>query len=222
MSTAKSPGKKIIACAVEERITKSVEALAKEMDCLFLADSTLETPVKKAPPMVNNSLTLASMSVPSSSNNVETPMKTPSGLGVKHRSTPIQNESVKKSATKTNVRPNKNTVAESPVGMYIRSLPEPILIENVRSAQKKKQIHSSPMVKPVPVAIKNKDGRWSVARTPKSSNASSKENRLEANNFADFKPVLPCVVHEAAATLVNLVFSMKLRKDIKIFSLFLD
>ena len=76
------------------------------------------------------------------------------------------------------------------------------------------------MVKPVPVAIKNKDGRWSVARTPRSSNASSKENRLDENNFTDFKPVLPCVVHEAAATLVNLGFSMKFQKVIKIFSLF--
>lgn len=204
ISTAKCLDRKVITSAIEERKTKSVEALAKEMDCLFLADSVLETPVKKASLSVNKSVTPASMPAPSPSHNLETPMKTPSGFGVKYRSTPIQNGSAKKSATKPNGRPNKNPlVAASPVGMYIRCLPEPILIENVRSAQKKKQIQSIPMIKPVPVAVKNKEGRWSLARTPRSSTASSKENRLDENNFTDFKPVLPCVLHEAAATLVN-------------------
>ncbi len=205
ISTSNYP---IIASAIEERKTRSVEALAKEMDCLFLTDSVLETPRNKTPLKVNNCSTPTCMPPPSPfHNNFETPLKTPSGFGVKHRSTPIPNGSVKKSATKPNARPNKNTlVASSPVGMYIRSLPEPILIENVRSAQKKKQIRSMPMVKPVPVAVKNKDGRWSVAKTPRSSTMSSKENRVDEDDFANFKPVLPCVLHEAAATLVKFDF----------------
>jgi hypothetical protein len=62
------------------------------------------------------------------------------------------------------------------------------------------------MVKPVPVAVKNKDGRWSVAKTPRSSTMSSKENRVDEDDFANFKPVLPCVLHEAAATLVKFDF----------------
>ena len=208
ISTSNYPVIKVIASAIGERKTKSVEALAKEMDCLFLTDSVLETPRNKTPLKVNNCLTPSCMPPPSPSHsNFETPLKTPSGFDVKHRSTPIPNGSVKKSATKPNARPNKNTlVASSPVGMYIRSLPEPILIENVRSAQKKKQIRSMPMVKPVPVAVKNKDGRWSVAKTPRSSTMSSKENCVVEDDFANFKPVLPCVLHEAAATLVKYCF----------------
>lgn len=180
---------------MEERKTKSVEALAEEMDCLFLAESILETPTKK------DAQTAEMCHRPSPSRaKLETRMKTPSGYGIKCRSTPFQHGSVKKAATTQNTVPKNALVASSPVGMYIRSLPEPILIENVRSAQKKKQIQSIPMIKPVPVAVKNKEGRWSVAKTPRSSSVSSKENCVQES---DFVPVLPCVLHEAAASLIN-------------------
>lgn len=137
---------------------------------------------------------------------LETPIKTPSGFGIKYRSTPFQPGSAKKNATTQHTVPKNALVASSPVGMYIRSLPEPMLIENVRSAQKKRQIQSIPMSMPVPVAVKNKDGRWSVAKTPRASGASLKENCVEEG---DFTPVLPCVLHEAAASLVSFYFAMR-------------
>ncbi len=192
---------------LQDRKTKSVEELAKEMDCLFLAETLVETPVKENALKVNNRVTPSVAGSYSSSHIVlETPIKTPSGLSIKHRSTPIQSDSMKKPAPKPSVKSKNSFVASSPVGMYIRSLPEPILIENVRSAQKKRQLHSSPMVKPIPVAVKNKEGRWSVARTPRNSTAAAKENVAQQSDFTDFKPVLPSVLHEAAATLVNLIF----------------
>lgn len=189
---------------IQQRKTPSVEDLAKEMDCLFLAQSLNETPVKSATPRRNNHIdhpTPSSVKGPSSSRVIlETPIKTPTGLGARHRSTPIHSESSKKTvAAKSFV--SKNVLpTSSPVGMYIRSLPEPILIENVRSSQKR-QIHNLPMAKPAPVAVKNKDGRWSVVRTPRSSSASKENNPVPTK---DFQPVLPSVVHEAAATLVKI------------------
>ena len=87
--------------------------------------------------------------------------------------------------------------AASPVGMYIRSLPEPMLIENVRSSAKKKEVQTNPSaIKPPRMAIKNKEGRWSIARTP------SNESPSPSAQPADIKPVLPVVLHEAAASMV--------------------
>lgn len=194
-----------LAVVYDQRKTPSVEDLAKEMDCLFLAQTLVETPVKPSTPKTIGRLTPSSMRNARSSPRVvsDTPMKTPNGLGIKHRSTPIQKPTpIKKPITKASSSKNVLPTA-SPVGMYIRSLPEPILIENVRSAQKKKQINSSPMMKPPTVAIKNSDGRWSIARTPRTSSTatSSKENFLPPT---DLVPVLPTVLHEAAGTLVSL------------------
>ena len=192
-----------IAISLQNKKTNSVEELAKEMDCLFLAETLVETPVKKSIPKVNNRVTPSVIAGSYSSSRIvlETPIKTPSGLSIKHRSTPIQSDSMKKPAMKP-VKSKTTFVASSPVGMYIRSLPETILIENVRSAPKMKQISCSPMTKPVPVAVKNKQGRWSVARA---SSVATKENRIQSSDLTDIKPVLPTVLHEAAATLVNLI-----------------
>lgn len=187
-----------------QRKTPSVEELAKEMDCLFLAQSLMETPVKANTP--KSRLTPSSVKMPRPSPRaVETPIKTPTGLGIKHRSTPIQRPNSLQKSVASKVGVPKNVLpASSPVGMYIRSLPEPILIENVRSAQKKKQINSTPTSKPIPVAVKNKEGRWSTVRTPRTSTCtvSLKENTCPPS---DIVPVLPTVLHAAAATLVNFV-----------------
>lgn len=197
--------KKFDDSSIQQRKTASVEELAKEMDCLFLAQSISETPVK-SPKLKAIRKTPSSVKGPSCSRVLlETPIKTPIGFGTRQRSTPIHTSSLKKSVTRKIIGSKNVLPTSSPVGMYIRSLPEPILIENVRPMHKKKQIENIPMAKPNPVAVKNKDGRWSVARTPRSSfNSETKENCPQV--VSDFKAVLPTVLHEAAATLVRIFF----------------
>ena len=90
--------------------------------------------------------------------------------------------------------------------MYIRSLPEPMLIENVRSVNKK-VIQSTPSATKPIVAVKNKDGRWSIARS--TPHRSTKENIAE-KTVGEFKAVLPTVLHEAAAYMVILHLHFKI------------
>lgn len=193
------------AISIQQRKTPSVEELAKEMGCLFLAQSISETPVKSPKLKTTIRKTPSSVKGPSCSRVIlETPIKTPTGFGTRHRSTPIPTSSLK-SVTRKTIGSKNVLPTASPVGMYIRSLPEPMLIENVRATQKKKQIQNIPMASPASVAVKNKAGRWSVARTPRSSFTSeSKENCPQLPT--DFKAVLPTVLHEAAATLVRILF----------------
>ena len=75
--------------------------------------------------------------------------------------------------------------APSPVGIYIRSIPEPILIENIRLISKK-QINTE--------TIKNSkkekiDEEIDITKT-------AKENE-------EVTPVLPAVLHTAAPSIVN-------------------
>ena len=194
---------------------RSYEELMKELDCFEIsADSAvMETPVKTEPEFfaptpvrqVNRTPGIVHCVLETPVNSKPSSMKTPSSIAKtpfnkKPSAFSAQTNSLKRPAIKQNLSVKSKSVlaTPSPVGMYIRSLPEPILIENVRSANKK-VIQSTPNAKPV-VAVKNKDGRWSVARTPRSS--IKKENIAQQPPAEDFKAVLPTVLHEAAAYMV--------------------
>lgn len=79
--------------------------------------------------------------------------------------------------------------------MYIRSLPEPILIENIRSSKNQKIINANESN--AKEAIRKSDGRWSI--WDKKISIETKEN---VPNMTDIVPVLPTVLHKAAASMV--------------------
>lgn len=94
--------------------------------------------------------------------------------------------------------------------MYIRSLPEPILIENIRSSQKKKPMSNVPCGAPGLIAVKKEDGRWGTAEgMAKASCPSPQPARIPE----DYKPVLPVVLHEAAGTIVKPILTLFLNED---------
>lgn len=81
--------------------------------------------------------------------------------------------------------------------MYIRSLPEPILIENIRSSKNHKIINTNESN--AKEAIRKSDGRWSI--DDKKISIEMKENLPDP---AEIIPVLPTVLHKAAASMVIL------------------
>lgn len=180
----------------------SVDHLSKDMNALTLRQKEGETPGKdpsglfRLPTPVKKAETCGSRIV------LETHNRTPSSLTRPKK--PLSTPSQPKSASKSSSRPNSAVraksgiiTAASPVGMYIRSLPEPILIQNVHSGSKKKEVQTNPAaLKPPRIAMKNKDGRWSITRTPSKEMAKSPEQPVE------YKAVLPTVLHEAAASVV--------------------
>ena len=203
---------------------KSFEELMKEMDCLEISsDYVSETPDKVKPEgvktplrQVNNTPAYVIMETPVHAKTSS--MKTPSSITKtpfsKKPAIPPQTSSLKRPTVKPNLSVKSKSVlaTPSPVGLYIRSLPEPMLIENVRSVNKK-VIQSTPSATKPIVAVKNKDGRWSIARsTPHSS---TKENIAE-KTVGEFKAVLPTVLHEAAAYMVILHLHFKIGHEMLI------
>ena len=142
-------------------------------------NSFMKTPLKTPKP---------SRPVPSSANArsvFKTPtLNTPSST--KNRTTPLKSASAKK-------------LAESPVGLYIRSGPEPVLIENVRPVHSK-LIH--PSITKQKVAVRNSKGIWTTDQRSTDASDAKEDNVVE--NQPSFKPVLPVVLHEAAASVVTI------------------
>ena len=177
------------------------------MDSLAVRKAITETPVQDAPTIFRLPTPMKKMESSGSTRNfLETPTNTPRSNVLKKKplSTPRQQPI---SMVKPDSRPNSAvkaskpcfSAAASPVGLYIRSLPEPMFIENVRPIMKKKEVQSNPSaIKPPRVAVKNKDGRWSLAP---SSMTPSKDTDAHVDRSA-IQPVLPMVLHEAAASLV--------------------
>ncbi len=141
---------------------------------------------------------------------MKTPTKTPriglctSSNGGKSFKTPIGTP-LSSSATKKRTPLTASALKKptpSPVGMYIRGGPEPMLIENVRLTQKKLP-YTNPAITRQKIAVKNAQGRWSidVKRSPTDNDSrTSKENAPEIDS--NIKPVLPVVLHEAVASMV--------------------
>ena len=126
--------------------------------------------------------------------------KTPTRSPAPNKCTPVKNANAKKQALASPkvFRSAAHTVASSPVGMYIMSQPEPMLIENVRKTNTK-VIYNNPTSIPR-MAVRTSDGRWSMdKRASAKSNTDLKENAA----VDDIKPVLPMVLHEAAASQVK-------------------
>ena len=120
-------------------------------------------------------------------NSFKTPIGTPLSSATKKR-TPLTASALKKPTP-------------SPVGMYIRGGPEPMLIENVRLTQKKLP-YTNPAITRQKIAVKNAQGRWSidVKRSSTDNDCRAKENGSEIDS--NIKPVLPVVLHEAVASMV--------------------
>jgi len=124
-------------------------------------------------------------------------MKTPSKTFCKSPQTPLKTSSSQKPKIKPNSSfRSKISEMQSPVGMYIRSLPEPILIENIRSSKNHKIINTNESN--AKEAIRKSDGRWSI--DDKKISIEMKENLPDP---AEIIPVLPTVLHKAAASMVS-------------------
>ena len=187
-----------------------IERVAEKKDGLLFSQPSFATPIQAYTPKMSSQSTPSSIKIPTSLPRIiETIIDTPTGSVACHGSSPFQTPyNLKKSVT-----PQKTQLAKSPVGLYIRSFPEPILIENVRSTRKMKHISNPPIMSKPSVPGEEKDTEHCpfVVRDPatKSSSVSSKEN---ISLPTDIRPVLPTVLHKAAAQLVSFVFCSSYRQ----------
>lgn len=171
-----------------------ISQLVNEMGALSVVPSALpKTPTKFPTPARTPKPVVPSRTL-------ETPVKTPRLANQRVLTTPTSSSNRPASSIKqtSTLKQKQHYSTPSPVGMYIRSLPEPILIQNVHSVQRKKQVSVVTCAKPAAVAVKLEDGRWTTVEEhvkcpPETSPVPE-----------DYKPVLPVVLHEAAATIVNL------------------
>ena len=119
----------------------------------------------------------------------ETPSR---GITGYRRLTPFEMNSSRKTNKKQMcaLRPLKcKTIGvPSPIGMYIRSVPEPILIENIRLTSKKQIITET---------IDNYEER-----------KIEKNNIQKTGEIEDITPVLPAVLHMAAPPIVILLITL--------------
>jgi len=181
------------------------EVLTDKLTVLKL-NTTIETE-DPSEDELSNSLTKREDSIEYLVKQLESPsrtqLKTPPKTFFNSPRAPLKTSSCQKNKTQTMHNfshfKSKSVATPSPVGMYIRSLPEPMLIENIRSSNKK-HIDTNAMSYRKE-AIRNSDGRWSI--TEKKNVEPQTENKENKDHLVDFIPVLPTVLHMAAASMVN-------------------